>query len=57
MIESRPITLTLGNLSLSETLGSYYIDMRLALVHDTNNRLVRPRLDRLRCVWHGTGGS
>jgi len=37
MMESRHITLGLGNVSLSETLGSYYIDMRPALVHYTNN--------------------
>jgi len=35
--ESRRITLPLGDVSLSETLGSYYIDMRPALVHYTHN--------------------
>ena len=37
MIESRHITLGLGNVSLSVTLGSYYIDMCPAFVHYTNN--------------------
>ncbi len=37
MMESRYITLGLGSVSLSETLGSYYIDMRPALVHYTRN--------------------
>jgi hypothetical protein len=36
MEESRHITLGLGNVSLSETLGSYP-DMRQAIVRNTNN--------------------
>jgi heparosan-N-sulfate-glucuronate 5-epimerase len=47
-MESRHITLDLGNVSLSETLGSYYIEMRPALVHYTNN---------IYRMWHGTGSS
>jgi hypothetical protein len=57
-MESRHITLDLGNVSLSETLGSYYIEMRPALVHCTNSIYrVKPRLERLRRMWHGTGSS
>jgi D-glucuronyl C5-epimerase C-terminus len=37
MMESRHIIAGLGNVSLSETLGSYYIDMRPALFHYTDN--------------------
>jgi len=37
MMESRHITLGLGNVSLSETLGSYHIDMRKTLVRYMNN--------------------
>ena len=37
MTESRHITLGLGDVSLSATLGSYYIDMRPARVHYTHN--------------------
>ena len=37
VMESQHITLDLGNVSLSETLGPYYIDMCPALVHYTNN--------------------
>lgn len=35
--ESRRITLGLGDVSLSEALGAYYIDMRPAMVHYTEN--------------------
>lgn len=35
--ESKKIKLELGNVSLEPELGSYYIDMRPALVHYTNN--------------------
>ena len=37
MVESRHITLSLGNVSLSPELGAYYIDMRPALIHYTQN--------------------
>jgi hypothetical protein len=37
MIESRHITLNPGNVSLSSELGAYYIDMRPAIVHYTQN--------------------
>ncbi len=36
-MESRHVTLGLGDVSLSPQLGSYYIDMRPARVHYTNN--------------------
>lgn len=35
--ESRELTLGLGDVTLSETLGAYYIDMRPALIHYTDN--------------------
>ena len=35
--ESRKIQLTLGDVSLNKELGSYYIDMRPALTHYTDN--------------------
>ena len=35
--ERRDITLPLGHVSTAETLGAYYIDMRPALVHYTDN--------------------
>lgn len=35
--ERKDITLGLGNVSLSENLGAYYIDMRPAIVHYTDN--------------------
>lgn len=35
--ESKKITLGLGNVSLDENLGTYYIDMRPAIVHYTEN--------------------
>lgn len=37
MEESRTIKLPLGDVSMSEKLGSYYIDMRPAKIHYTNN--------------------
>jgi hypothetical protein len=37
MIENRHVALVLGNASVSETMGSYCIDMRPVLVHYTNN--------------------
>jgi hypothetical protein len=35
--ERKDITLRLGDVSMSETLGAYYIDMRPAVVHYTEN--------------------
>lgn len=57
MMENRHIVLGLGNVSLSETLGSYYIDMRPGPRSLHEQHLVKPRLARLRCMWHGTGSS
>ncbi len=37
MEESKKITLSLGTVSLEKELGCYYIDMRPAIVHYTNN--------------------
>jgi len=48
VMESRHITLDLGNVSLSETSGPCYIDMRPAPVHYTNN---------IYRMWYGTGSS
>ena len=37
MEESNNITLELGNVSLSQELGPYYIDMRPAMIHYNEN--------------------
>lgn len=37
MEENKKIKLNLGNVSLTEELGSYYIDMRPAIIHYTEN--------------------
>ncbi len=53
-MESRQITLCLGSVFLSETSGSEYVDIcSPRSLHE--QRLVKPQLERLRCMWHGIG--
>ena len=43
--ESRKIKFSLGNVSLDKNLGSYYIDMRPALIHYTTNNIYNGVID------------
>ncbi|HBX52984.1 MAG: hypothetical protein A2275_13335 [Bacteroidetes bacterium RIFOXYA12_FULL_35_11] len=45
MEESRKIKFSLGNVSLDKNLGSYYIDMRPALIHYTTNNIYNGVID------------
>lgn len=57
MMESRHITLRLGDGSLSETLDSYYIEHAPGPSSTERTTSYEVRLERLRCIWHGTGSS